>query len=370
LVVGDDPQSDHGELSKVRSRAEQLRSLGYSITILRENEFLDRMNLSGAAPETGGLHSATELATLLHVRGCQLRRWMKMGLLRPVMWPSRSATVAERLHHKRPLQRLASPSSRRVDSDDEGIRGLPYFDFREVAMARRLVELNQKGVSAAKVQRGLARIAEFLPPQVDPWSQVARLEGDGRALARVNNVLLDDRGQQYFDFDAQGADSIAAISTEKVKNADTCFSAALAFEDAGELQAAADEYARAIAIEPDNSVLYFNLANVYFAAQDFRQAATLYRSGIVRDANYVEAWNNLGGALIQLGEWTEAKRVLQRAIELNPAYADAHFNLAMVLDELGNPAEAERHRQLHRQYGSLNRFPAGREPLLRLYRST
>ncbi|MFM7069752.1 MAG: MerR family transcriptional regulator, partial [Actinomycetes bacterium] len=69
------------------------------------------------------------LADLLKVSVATIRRWHRRGLILPV----------------------------------REVHRLPYFDFQEVATARRLSELVSAGVSPAAIERKLNDLSRFVP---------------------------------------------------------------------------------------------------------------------------------------------------------------------------------------------------------------
>ena len=75
------------------------------------------------------------LADLLGVSVAVIRRWHRRGLIVPV----------------------------------REVRRLPYFDFQEVATARRLAELLAAGVSPRAIERQLESLARYLPGVTRPW---------------------------------------------------------------------------------------------------------------------------------------------------------------------------------------------------------
>ena len=64
------------------------------------------------------------------------------------------------------------------------VRRLPYFDFQEVATARRLAELLAAGCSAKAIEKKLAELARFVPEVQRPLAQLSVIvEGQAAALA-------------------------------------------------------------------------------------------------------------------------------------------------------------------------------------------
>src|SRR5262245_58853056 len=72
-----------------------------------------------------------------------------------------------------------------------------------------------------------------------------------------------------------------------------------------------------------------------------REAADEYRRALRVDPYLVEARVNLGVELARLGRWAEALHFLDDALRLAPASYEAHYNRGIVLSERGRHAEAE-----------------------------
>ena len=136
-------------------------------------------------------------------------------------------------------------------------------------------------------------------------------------------------------------------------------------------------YERAIAIEPDNPVAFFNLGNLLRDTSDlpgavecyervlelspeypgvrvalagtladqgrYPRAIELYREALDAEAETASLWGDLGLALIADGDEDEGERCLRRAIELDPRSFCACCNLAALLVCQGRAAEAGRY---------------------------
>ncbi len=338
LVVGDAfwPAEKDGSPSRVFERAKKLRAYGYPIEFVSEEHFLERLGLAEPAEVLHGRHTISDLARILDVSPARIRRWVQIGLIEP----------AESTHR------------------------LAYFDFHQVAFAKRLCELLDSGTSLAAIRAGVDQARSWLPDNNLAAAQLAKLERDGRLLFRINDTLLDGRGQRYFDFDetqvkAGAVPLPAAAKTDEVAR---LFDEAIALEDASRLEAAARVYERALALEPWDPVLHFNLGNVWFGLGRLEPSAACFQQAVQRDPQYAEAWNNLGNVLAQLEHPADAVDALQRAVQLVPGYADAHYNLANVLRGLGRLGEAEYHFNAYQQLSSANRLIAHRANRLRVFR--
>jgi tetratricopeptide (TPR) repeat protein len=337
LVVGDDgwPADDDASPTRIFTMARKLKAAGYAIEFITEEEFLTRVGLAEPAGVLRGLHTISDLARILNLAPARIRRWMQSGLIEPV------AT----------LHRLA------------------YFNFHQVAFAKRLSELVARGASLAAIRAGLEQVRSCLGQHTPVVTQIANLQRDGRIVLRLGDRLVDAAGQTYFDFDANAADDAVAIPTWcELAEVAQLFSEALALEDSGRLTEAALRYERAIALEPEDPVLRFNLGNSLYAIGNAHRAAHCYREAVELDPDYAEAWNNLGNALAELRQFDDAIAALQTAIGIVPDYADAHFNLAEVLAQAGRDREAAEHQAAHERLNTADRLFAHRTQLLRIFR--
>ncbi|MDQ3831821.1 MAG: tetratricopeptide repeat protein, partial [Candidatus Tectomicrobia bacterium] len=108
----------------------------------------------------------------------------------------------------------------------------------------------------------------------------------------------------------------------------------------GDGEAAVHLIRRAIALKPDFVGAHNNLGNVLKHLQRSADAAQAYRRVIELDPQNADAYNNLGALLRSEGRAAEAEAALRRALELAPQHADAFHNLGNVLVELQRDDEA------------------------------
>lgn len=151
----------------------------------------------------------------------------------------------------------------------------------------------------------------------------------------------------------------------------------VALADRGHFREAADQYRRALQINPRYERAYTNLGravasqgNIGAAIELFNTALEINPGSYVAHNNlgialalqgrhpeaiehfsialsikpdYVTAHSNLGAALKHQGRLTEAAYHLRQALKINPLYAPAHNNLGMTLAALGRLDEAIAH---------------------------
>jgi tetratricopeptide (TPR) repeat protein len=340
LVMGDpvtrtaagDSTGQTPSLGQTLTRARRLLAYGYPIEFLNEEQFLDQLGLGNSASAIRGPHTLSDLSRILEIPVVQLRRWLRAGLLRP---------VAEKY-------------------------SLPYFDYHQVSFIKHLKELIDGGASLAAIRRGVERTQDLLPHRESLYDLWANIEHDGRVLLRLRDQLIDQTGQQYFDFEANADESptLYAASIERGFH-DLC-DQALAFEADGRLTEARQTYERALELKPNHPTLHFDLGNVLFQLGQDQSALRAFQRATQLDPHFAMAWHNLGSVFAHRGDWPNAAAAFQRALELVPTYADSHFTLAEVLRQQGRPEEAAVHEQAFRTHSKAEILLTKRESFLRL----
>lgn len=285
-----------------------------TLEVLSETQFWQRLGLVDAAHDVQRLYTPAMLADLLNVPVAVVRRWRRRGLIVPV----------------------------------REVRRLPYFDFQEVATARRLAELLAAGISPKQIEKKLASLAKLLPGVERPLAQLSIMVEGKEILLRQGDGLLEPGGQLRFDFDAADFDAPPAGATIRLPEPSPvpttpeamCLAAAELEED-DQLQAAADMYRAAMAAGGPNPEICFQLAELLYRLGDAAGARERYYVAIELDEDYVEARANLGCVLDEMGERELAVAAFRGALRYHGDYADVHYHLARVLDELGRRQEAE-----------------------------
>ena len=110
---------------------------------------------------------------------------------------------------------------------------------------------------------------------------------------------------------------------------------------AGRLEEALAFGRRALALAPENAQFLNNLGIVHYERGAFEEAAAFFERAIEREPGYAEAHCNLGNTLRARGWSEEAAAAYRKAIALKPSYAAAHNNLGTALRDLGRLEEAE-----------------------------
>jgi tetratricopeptide (TPR) repeat protein len=239
------------------------------------------------------------------------------------------------------------------------VRRLPYFDFQEVATARRLTELLAAGMSPASIEKKLAALGRYLPDIKRPLAQLSIIVEGKNLLVRQGDGLVEPGGQLRFDFGAahdgaalgtsvQFTSDILAFNLRDTLAASTpaeMVHLAGQLEDEGQPASAAEMYRSALAAGGPNAEICFLLAELLYQLGDLPAARERYYMAIELDEDYVEARGNLGCVLADEGERELAIAAFEGALAYHDAYPDAHYHLARMLDDLGRAGEATEHWQ-------------------------
>jgi tetratricopeptide (TPR) repeat protein len=270
------------------------------------------------------LYTAAVLGELVGVKTAVIRRWAKRGWLLP-------ARVVRRLH---------------------------YYDFAEVATARRLAELHAAGSSSAEIERHLAALARYVPHVQRPLAELSLVIEGRHLLVRKGDELVEPSGQLRFDFStADTADgepvisqhhSVVSLESSRQQNfADMnpqqMLLAAGELEEEGHLSAAGDMLRAALAAGGPNAEVNFMLAELLYQLGDLSAARERYYVAVELDEDYVEARANLGCVLAETGERELAVAAFEGALAFHEDYADVHYHLARTLDEMQQSSQAEQH---------------------------
>ncbi len=112
---------------------------------------------------------------------------------------------------------------------------------------------------------------------------------------------------------------------------------------AGKTTDAIAQLQKAVLIKPHYPEAHNNLAIALAGAGRSNEAIDHYRQALDENPGYAEARNNLGRALLEEHRLPEAIEQLEDAVAINPEYAEAHNNLGYALASQGRLDEAVQH---------------------------
>ncbi len=317
--------------AELLSEAARQRAARGDVEVIHETDFWQRLGLVEGELAVKRLYTPAMLADLLHVPVRVIRRWHRRGLIIPV-----------RTVHK-----------------------LPYFDFTEVATARRLAELVAAGATAEAIEKRLDQLAQVLPDVDRPLAQLSVLIEGKQILLRQGEGLIEPGGQLRIDFDAldqpQSDEDVAAgppilvfqprrepefpLPEQIEEEDDPLLFSAYEAEDAGELEIAVDYFHAILARDGARADICFQLGELLYRIGQVEAARERYYMAIELDDAFVEARASLGCVLAETGQRDLAVAAFQGVLKLHNDYPDVHYNLARTLDDLGDEEAATIHWQ-------------------------
>ena len=118
------------------------------------------------------------------------------------------------------------------------------------------------------------------------------------------------------------------------------FNLGITYKKNGDLAGAKHSLMAALDLNPDDFDAIEQLAIVCLERKEFLEAIGYCQSGL--DANPVNAhlWNTLGALFFNQEEYAMASEAFERAVSINPYYYDALYNLRDTYSELDNAAGA------------------------------
>lgn len=340
LVIGEEgwPLEEDGQPSLKLVQARGLMEAGQELRLLRESELLRLLGLDpGEAQQE--LHTPAMLQQSLGIRVGVVRRWARLGIIKPV---------------KRVFR-------------------LPYFDVQEVTGVRRLQELLEAGVTRGRIEESLADLQHILPSFDRPLLQLELLARNSRVVFRDDNGLLDpSSGQRVFDFEppvekssstvtsplkgegAQSAgeadadapnddpsshDSPDEEAVQQSWNADDWFDHGCRLLDEERAEEAVEAFRLSLMDAPGDPETQFHLADALVRTGNLSAALERYHMAVELDHEYIEAWTQLGCIRAQLGDREGALDAFDIALTAHPEYPDALYFKATAL------AEEDRHEE-------------------------
>ncbi|WP_286177532.1 MerR family transcriptional regulator [Rhodopirellula sp. JC639] len=295
------------------------------LEIIHETELWQRLGLFDVGRSAQRYYTPVMLADLLGVSVRVIRRWYRLGLITPV-------TTLHKLH---------------------------YFDYAEVATAKRLAGWMSAGASRTAIERRLVDLIQVLPNIRRPLDQLSILVEGKHILLRQGDGLVEPGGQMRFDFDAletdaeptrdvlafQPPDQPPMLRTVGTAEHDPILEAAYQAEDEDDLETAIDLYHTILARDGARAEISFQIGELLYRMNFLIAARERYYSAIEIDPEFVEARASLGAVLAELGQLELAVAALRGALSMHEDYADVHYTLAKTLDRLGDDLQALQHWQ-------------------------
>jgi tetratricopeptide (TPR) repeat protein len=378
LVIGEEgwPLEDDGAASQKLQQVMQMIADGLEVRILAESDWLQLLGLDDHREEIRRAHTPAMLSRLLDVPVRMIRRWARLGLIKPV---------------------------RRVCR-------LPYFDYREVASARRLASLLEQGVSAQTLEKSLAELSLTISGTDRSLAQLNLLVQDEKVLMRDDRGVLNPRtGQRLLDFDSaetsleafrpKESDSavfetsdddpmddedpvslpFSAVQQREERqmsdwNAEEWFHEGCRLTEEAEFESAINSFRNGLSLLssemssirsgltspddeqttlfPDPADLNFHLADALYRAGRVDAAIERYYCAIEAAPDFIEAWTQLGCLQSEQGQLELAEQSLITAISIHPSNPDALLHYAQLLEQTERADEAVSYWKQYLQYDS------------------
>lgn len=115
------------------------------------------------------------------------------------------------------------------------------------------------------------------------------------------------------------------------------------FTDQERFGEAISMYQKALEIQPDLAVAYYNMGNALKKLGRINEALASYLKAVDLEPNAAEPYYNMGNTFKDQGKLNEAVSCYKKALELRPGYAEVRCNLGHVLQKRGELGEAVRH---------------------------
>lgn len=131
-----------------------------------------------------------------------------------------------------------------------------------------------------------------------------------------------------------------AINIEK-ENYLLWFNLALTYRDAGDIKDARKAIQNAFYMNPTDEEVIETLATICYESSDIAAAFEYAMMGLSLNGDNYRLWNTLGVLYFNQDEYETASEAFENALVVNPYYYDALYNLRDCYEELGNAAGAQ-----------------------------
>jgi Flp pilus assembly protein TadD len=226
-----------------------------------------------------------------------------------------------------------------------------YFGYRVDVERRdgpRPFRVSFRALDRVAVERALQQRADCaecpppLPLGAGPRFPPPESIGEGEALT-LELLANPDTGERIFDVVKLSARPVTAEAMQaaaaRAREGQQAARRADALSARGRYADAADEYRKALAVQPHDAVVHNRLGICYQYLQEGARARREYERALELKPSYALAWNNLGTLDQSENRLKQAVRAYKKSIALNPAHATAWKNLGSAYLSLGRARE-------------------------------
>ncbi|MDR0322987.1 MAG: tetratricopeptide repeat protein [Treponema sp.] len=130
----------------------------------------------------------------------------------------------------------------------------------------------------------------------------------------------------------------------------------IAQQKTGDYPDAIESFRRSINIDDDLAEAWHSMGLIYYEMKEFELAEECYLCALARFEYDPKTWNNLGVLFFNKNNLEEARNCFERSVSICPQYYDAIYNLRDTCRELGDYRAAA---EFERVLSGLNISPGG-----------
>jgi tetratricopeptide (TPR) repeat protein len=168
-------------------------------------------------------------------------------------------------------------------------------------------------------------------PAIALYDELLAQRPDSPKLWNERGVALHQTGDH-----AAAAESYARALAVDPQYAIARNNLAVALFHADRGDEAIDQFRDALHVSPGFTKARLNLALLLVRGKRFQLALEAYRQVLDHQPESAMAWNGVGLVLAELRRFEEARTAYAKAIQSAPDYAEAHYNLSFTLSNLGD----------------------------------
>ena len=188
----------------------------------------------------------------------------------------------------------------------------------------------------ALINRGLIKLI-----RKDKLGALSDLETAHKLKPHIKQILdlVVDLNLEFKHFD-QATSLLVKMVESNPNNGNNFAKLALCNQNLGDLDAAIENYKKALIVRPDHAEAYINMGTALNERGDLEAAIDSYKHALKIKPDYAKAYYNMGNALNHKNDPQAAIDSYKQALKIKPDHAEAHSSLAFVLIGIGNRDEA------------------------------